>query len=98
MIKKITQTKTGKYKDLFDKDSFVCGKESAADNFARGYKTEGRALIDQVIETLRSMIENCSNLQGFMITHSIGGGTGSGFTKLLLEKMEYRKPKPQIPK
>ena len=46
-------------------------------------------------------------LQGFLVFHSFGGGTGSGFASLLLErlKVEYRKktvlafsiyPSPQV--
>merc|ERR1712042_10752 len=30
---------------------------------------------------------NCTGLQGFMIYHSFGGGTGSGFGSLLLERL-----------
>ncbi|KAH9387574.1 hypothetical protein TYRP_008763 [Tyrophagus putrescentiae] len=29
----------------------------------------------------------CSSLQGFLIFHSFGGGTGSGFTSLLMERL-----------
>jgi Tubulin/FtsZ family, GTPase domain len=31
--------------------------------------------------------DNCSSLQGFLIFHSFGGGTGSGFGSLLLERL-----------
>ena len=31
--------------------------------------------------------DNCSSLQGFLIFHSFGGGTGSGFGALLLERL-----------
>ena len=57
-------------------------------------------LLDQTVENLRLLSENCSSLQGFMITHSIGGGTGSGFTARFLEEIasEYgdSKSKPEI--
>ena len=54
--------------------------------------------MDPVVNTLRLLSEDCSSFQGFMITHSIGGGTGSGFTANLLEKLavEYGKPKTGI--
>ena len=82
---------TSQYRELFDKDNIVCGKESASDNYARGHYTVGKDLINPVLNTLRALAENCSSLQGFMITHSFGGGTGSGFTSRLLENiaMEY---------
>jgi tubulin alpha len=37
--------------------------------------------------------DNCSSLQGFLVFHSFGGGTGSGFGSLLQEKLaqEYGK-------
>lgn len=31
--------------------------------------------------------DNCNSLQGFLIFHSFGGGTGSGFGALLLERL-----------
>lgn len=40
-----------------------------------------------VMERLYKLAENCSGLQGFFVFHSFGGGTGSGFTSLLMEKL-----------
>ena len=84
---KVILSKTGRYKDLFDKDNLIYGKESAAYNYARGHYTIGGEIINPVLDTLRILSENCSSLQGFMITHSFGGGTGSGFTSLLMERL-----------
>ena len=89
----IESIKTGKYKDLFDKDNLIYGKESAAYNYAKGHYTAGKEIIDPVLETLRMLSENCSSLQGFMITHSFGGGTGSGFTSLLMERLSVENGK-----
>uniref|UniRef100_F1LCS0 Tubulin alpha-3 chain n=1 Tax=Ascaris suum TaxID=6253 RepID=F1LCS0_ASCSU len=33
------------------------------------------------------MTEMCGGLQGFLIFHSFGGGTGSGFSALLMERL-----------
>lgn len=33
------------------------------------------------------MAEASSSLQGFMLFHSFGGGTGSGFSALLMESL-----------
>ena len=44
-------------------------------------------LLGQAVENLRLLSENCSSLQGFMITHSFGGGTGSGFTARFLDEI-----------
>lgn len=39
------------------------------------------------MDKLRRLADNCSGLQGFFVFHSFGGGTGSGFGALLLEKL-----------
>jgi tubulin alpha len=31
--------------------------------------------------------EPCNSLQGFLVFHSFGGGTGSGFASLLMERL-----------
>ena len=36
-------------------------------------------------QNISEMAEVCEGLQGFMIFHSFGGGTGSGFAALLME-------------
>uniref|UniRef100_A0A8D8W0S1 Tubulin alpha chain, testis-specific n=1 Tax=Cacopsylla melanoneura TaxID=428564 RepID=A0A8D8W0S1_9HEMI len=36
---------------------------------------------------LYSPTYQCTGLQGFLIFHSFGGGTGSGFTSLLMERL-----------
>src|SRR3546814_4547405 len=56
-------------------------------NWAKGHYTEGAELVDAVLEVLRREAEACDSLQGFQLTHSLGGGTGSGMGTLLLSKM-----------
>ena len=36
---------------------------------------------------IRKLADNCTGLQGFLVFHSFGGGTGSGFTSLLMERL-----------
>ena len=71
----------------------ITGKEDAANNYARGHYTIGKEMIDCVMDKLRKTAEVCSGLQGFVLFHSFGGGTGSGFGSLLMEKLsiEYGK-------
>eukprot|EP01098_Paradermamoeba_levis_P005697 TRINITY_DN2392_c0_g1_i2.p1 TRINITY_DN2392_c0_g1~~TRINITY_DN2392_c0_g1_i2.p1 ORF type:complete len:478 (-),score=204.33 TRINITY_DN2392_c0_g1_i2:157-1527(-) len=83
----IDEVKTGKYKKLFNPANMISGKEDAANNYARGHYTVGRDLIEPVMEQLRKMTEQCSGLQGFLLFHSLGGGTGSGFGTLLMERL-----------
>jgi len=89
----IDEIRTGAYKDLFNPAQLVKGKEDAANNYARGHYTVGKEQIEVVVNRIRSMVDNCNGLQGFMIFRSFGGGTGSGFTSLLMDKMidEYAK-------
>jgi tubulin alpha len=54
---------------------------------ARGHYTVGKELIDPVMDKIRRQADNCSGLQGFFVFHSFGGGTGSGFGALLLERL-----------
>lgn len=83
----VDEVKTGPYKDLFHPEQMITGKEDAANNYARGHYTVGKELLDPVMERIRKMADNCGGLQGFLFTHSLGGGTGSGFGALLLEEL-----------
>ncbi|KAI3124173.1 hypothetical protein CBS147326_8402 [Penicillium roqueforti] len=89
----IDEIRTGTYRHLFHPDQLISGKEDAANNFARGHYTVGKMLIESVVDRIRRIADNCSSLQGFLIFHSFGGGTGSGFGALLLEHLfaEYGK-------
>jgi len=44
-------------------------------------------MVDTTMNRLRRLTEGCESLQGFLIFHSFGGGTGSGFTALLMERL-----------
>ncbi|OBT54446.1 tubulin alpha-2 chain [Pseudogymnoascus sp. 24MN13] len=83
----IDEVRTGTYRELFHPELLVSGKEDAANNYARGHYTIGKELVDTVVDKLRRVADNCSSLQGFLIFHSFGGGTGSGFGSLLLERL-----------
>ncbi|XP_014357013.2 tubulin alpha-1 chain-like [Papilio machaon] len=81
----IDEIRTGTYRQLFNPTSLLTAKEDAASNFARGYFSIGREMIDLALNRIRIAAEDCNSLQGFIIFRSFGGGTGSGFTALLLE-------------
>ncbi|EFN67975.1 Tubulin alpha chain [Camponotus floridanus] len=89
----IDEIRTGAYKELFQPDSLITGNEDAADNFARGYYSLGQEAIDITLDRIRKICENCSNLNAFIVFRSVGGGTGRGFTTLLLEKLSKDYPK-----
>jgi len=54
--------------------------------------TEGAELVDSVLDVVRKEAENTDCLQGFQITHSLGGGTGSGMGTLLISKIREEYP------
>jgi len=79
--------KTGPYSKLFHPEQMLCGKEDAANNYARGHYTVGKEMLDLCLDRIRRLSEQCTGLQGFLVFHSVGGGTGSGFGSLLLQKL-----------
>merc|ERR1712198_802018 len=83
----------GKRSGLFHPEYLVNAKEDAANNFARGHYTVGKEMMDIVSDRLRKLVDNSENVQGFMATHSVGGGTGSGMGMLILERLavDYKK-------
>jgi len=83
----IDEVRTGTYKSLFHPEQLITGKEDAANNYARGHYTVGKELVDVTLDRIRKLADQCSGLQGFLIFHSVGGGTGSGFGSLLLDRL-----------
>jgi len=83
----------GSYGQMFHPEFLVNGKEDAANNFARGHYTVGKEQMDIVNDRVRRLVDNCENVQGFIVNHSVGGGTGSGMGMLILERLavDYRK-------
>lgn len=49
-------------------------------------------MVDAVLDIVRKEAENADCLQGFQMTHSLGGGTGSGLGTLLLTKIREDYP------
>lgn len=78
--------------NLFRPDNFVNGQSSAGNVWAKGHYTEGADLIESVMELVRREAENADSLQGFQISHSLGGGTGSGLGTLLLSRIKEEYP------
>jgi tubulin beta len=84
--------RSGEYGSLFRPDNFIFGQSGAGNNWAKGHYTEGAELVDSIMEGVRKEAESCDVLQGFQITHSMGGGTGSGMGTLLVSKIKEEYP------
>jgi tubulin beta len=69
-------------------DSFVL----VSFHLHQGHYTEGAELVDSVLDVVRKEAEGCDCLQGFQMTHSLGGGTGSGMGTLLISKIREEYP------
>merc|ERR1711976_1099233 len=83
----VDEVRVGTYRQLFHPSQMISGKEDAANNYARGHYTIGKEIVDLVLDRVRKLADQCSGLQGFLLFHSFGGGTGSGFTSLLMERL-----------
>ena len=79
----IDKIKTGPFKKLFDSEQLLSHKADAL-TFGEGYYNE---FIDESLEGIRKITERCDSMQGFMIFNAISGGTGSGFSSMVLERL-----------
>jgi len=83
----IGTVRSGPYRQLYHPEQMITGKEDAANNYARGHYTVGKEIVDLTLDRVRKLADQCTGLQGFLIFHSFGGGTGSGFSALLMERL-----------
>ncbi|XP_061589158.1 tubulin beta chain-like [Cololabis saira] len=82
--------RSGAFGQVFKPDNFVFGENIDdlgkisifACNWAKGHYTEGAELVDSVLDVVRSS----------QLTHSLGGGTGSGMGTLLISKIREEYP------
>ena len=77
---------------LFYFQLFITGQSGAGNNWAKGHYTEGAELVDSVLDVVRRETEGCDCIQGFQLTHSLGGGTGAGMGTLLISKIREEFP------
>jgi len=88
----IDTIRSGPYGAIYRPDNFVFGQSGAGNSWAKGHYTEGAELVDDVLDVVRKEAENTDTLQGFQLTHSLGGGTGSGMGTLLVSKLTEEYP------
>ena len=89
----IENVKKSAYSAIYDEDCLLFGNEGANNNFAKAHYRLGPEMMDEINDRLRWIVDHCDNVQGFIINHSVGGGTGSGLGTLILERIavDYRK-------
>ncbi|MCJ1294465.1 gamma-tubulin [Xylographa carneopallida] len=87
----------GPYKNIYNPENFFVGSQGsgAANNWAAGYSA-GDTVQEEVFDMIDREVDGSDSLEGFMLLHSIAGGTGSGLGSYLLERMNDRYPKKLI--
>ena len=67
----LDEARTGVYRNLYHPEQMISGKEDAANNYARGFYTIGKEIIDLVMERIRKLVSSLNKLlSGWMICSS----------------------------
>ena len=83
----VDEVRMGTYRGMYHPEQLLAGKEDAANNYARGHYTVGKEILDLTLDRIRKLTDSCTGLQGFLVYHATGGGTGSGLGALVLERL-----------
>ncbi|RKO94980.1 tubulin-domain-containing protein, partial [Caulochytrium protostelioides] len=85
---------TSPYANLYNPENIFLSTHGggASNNWALGY-SQGEQLHEEVIEMIDREADGSDSLEGFMLLHSIAGGTGSGLGSYMLEALNDRYPK-----
>ncbi|KAE8751549.1 hypothetical protein FOCC_FOCC001796 [Frankliniella occidentalis] len=59
----VDEVRLGTYRSLFHPEQLITGKEDAANNYARGHYSIGRDMIDNVVDRVRKLADQCHSLQ-----------------------------------
>jgi len=93
----IGKIKNSDYKNLYNPENVYVSEEGggAGNNWSVGF-SKAEAVHEELMEMIDREADNSDSLEGFMLLHSIAGGTGSGAGSYLLEKLNDRYPKKLI--
>ncbi|CAI2367365.1 unnamed protein product [Moneuplotes crassus] len=85
------------YASLYNPENIFISKHGggAGNNWGRGY-CDAEKVQEEIIEMIDREADGSDSLEGFVLTHSIAGGTGSGFGSYLLERLNDHYPKKLI--
>ncbi|RSH82342.1 gamma-tubulin [Apiotrichum porosum] len=85
------------FKGLYNPENIYVSPHGggAGNNWAQGYSA-GEKVYDDLMEMIDREADGSDSLEGFMLLHSIAGGTGSGLGSFLLERLNDRFPKKLI--
>ncbi|XP_043269360.1 tubulin epsilon chain-like isoform X2 [Venturia canescens] len=88
----VSRFKQGPLRKLFDQTCTITNYPGSGNNWAVGYHTHGQAYYDKIEEAIRKTAERCNSLHGFLMLHSLGGGTGSGLGTSTLKLLNDNYP------
>ncbi len=82
------------YRKLYNPENVYLAKDGggAGNNWASGY-SQGKQLYEEVFDIIDREADGSDSLEGFVVAHSIAGGTGSGMGSYMLERLSDRYPK-----
>ncbi|XP_076030668.1 tubulin gamma-1 chain [Oratosquilla oratoria] len=85
------------YAKLYNPENIYLSKHGggAGNNWAAGF-SQGDRLYEEVFDIIDREADGSDSLEGFVLCHSIAGGTGSGLGSYILEKLNDRFPKKLI--
>ncbi|XP_020281663.1 tubulin epsilon chain-like isoform X2 [Pseudomyrmex gracilis] len=88
----VSRFKQGPLRQLFDQTCIVTNYPGSGNNWAIGYHDHGKEYHDRIEESIRRVVERCDRLHGFLLMHSLGGGTGSGLGTAILKLLKDNYP------
>lgn len=71
----------------------VSGDQSAARSFGRAYNGHVDTRIPTVLDRVQKLVDRSPSVDGFLLMHSLAGGTGSGLAAKLAEQLAAKYPK-----
>lgn len=83
----------GPYGKLFHIDNCIVSRSGTSNIYAKGHYSEDSDLLYLALDVIRKEAERSENPKSFQITHSIGGGTGSGLGTLIMSNLQDLYPK-----
>eukprot|EP00930_Biecheleria_cincta_P036191 TRINITY_DN24830_c0_g1_i1.p1 TRINITY_DN24830_c0_g1~~TRINITY_DN24830_c0_g1_i1.p1 ORF type:complete len:469 (+),score=78.47 TRINITY_DN24830_c0_g1_i1:99-1505(+) len=93
----INMIQTSEYAELYNPENIFISKDGggAGNNWAKGYSS-GEKVQEEIFDMVDREADGSDSLEGFVLIHSIAGGTGSGMGSFLLEAINDRYPKKLI--
>eukprot|EP01017_Pseudomicrothorax_dubius_P032355 TRINITY_DN422_c0_g1_i9.p1 TRINITY_DN422_c0_g1~~TRINITY_DN422_c0_g1_i9.p1 ORF type:complete len:454 (+),score=107.99 TRINITY_DN422_c0_g1_i9:60-1421(+) len=91
----INMIQNSPYSALYNPENYFHAKDGAGNCWAAGYYG-GERLQEELLEMIEREADGSESLEGFVMLHSIAGGTGSGLGSFLLEVLNDRFPKKLI--